>query len=141
MKYVFGRRSLTTLGEAHPLLQQVAYAALERGEIDFAVICSYRGRREQERAFREGKTKARFGQSAHNYEPALAIDVMPWPNGFKANMEEWKLLGKIFLEEAARLGIALRWGGDFNRDGDKTTKDAWDSPHFELHPWRDYMQK
>jgi hypothetical protein len=36
---------------------------------------------------------------------------------------------------------AFRWGGDFNMDGDKTTSDAWDAGHVEIHPWRDWAKR
>jgi peptidoglycan L-alanyl-D-glutamate endopeptidase CwlK len=26
-------------------------------------------------------------------------------------------------------------------DGSKTTNDAWDMPHFEMHPWRDWAKQ
>ena len=35
-------------------------------------------------------------------------------------------------------GIPLQWGGDWNMDGDKTKSNAWDMPHYELNPWREW---
>jgi hypothetical protein len=64
-------------------------------------------------------------------------------------LEEFVFIGllKVILALSEELGsqsldgkpLALRWGGDYNMDGD--TKDGWDMPHFELHPWRRWTKK
>lgn len=76
--------------------------------------------------------KSNHQVKADGYGHAIDIFIL-LPNG-KASWDK-KLLKetaehiiKVCLEE----GIIVRWGGDFNMDGDKTTKDAWDYPHFEI---------
>lgn len=75
-----------------------------------------RGKQDQEKAYKEGKSKAAFGQSYHNYGRAFDIAVA---NG-SGNWFDPKN-----LEAAGQIGksLGLRWGGDF--------KGGWDKPHFE----------
>jgi peptidoglycan LD-endopeptidase CwlK len=41
-------------------------------------------------------------------------------------------MGKMFLEIAKELGIKVRWGNDWDMDGDLNDQKFIDSPHFEL---------
>lgn len=143
MARVFGNRSKGNLSQVHPLLVKVATLALERGSQDFTVICGHRDKAGQDAALRAKTTKVSFPNSAHNQLPAYAIDVIPYPF---TNWEDpemlkgWKRIADAMFAAAKDLNVQIRWGGDFNRDGDKTTFDAWDKPHFELHPWRSFVK-
>ncbi len=96
--------------------------------IGFKIICGYRGKSDQEKAFKSGNSKAKFGQSPHNYMPALAIDVIPKPfkgwndyDGFNRVLEE-------FIKVSKEKNIEITLGRDF-----KTIKDY---PHIELKNWK-----
>ncbi|MBU2051505.1 MAG: hypothetical protein KKH61_21350 [Gammaproteobacteria bacterium] len=141
----FSRRSLLALSQAHPMLQQLMRAAIEK--FDFVVTDSARGRVEQERAFKNGYSKARFGQSAHNYAPSIALDIYPYPIDFspendKKFREQLHVLQLEVIKPAAKsLGIPIRQGIDWNMNGN-LTDDKWDDlPHVELHPWREFAKK
>lgn len=144
MARVFGDRSKGNLSQVHPLLIKVMEHALQHGTQDFTVICGHRDKTGQEAAQRAKTTKVAFPNSAHNQLPALAVDVIPYPF---TNWEDpemlkgWKAIADAVFVAAKELNVMIRWGGDFNRDGDKTKNDAWDKPHFELHPWRDYAKR
>lgn len=116
----FSRSSEDRLASCHPDLQRVLRAAIKR--IDFAVLCGHRGRAEQEIAFRDGFSNAPWPQSRHNSWPAEAVDIAPYPVDWR-DVKRFKQLAMIVLEEAARQGVPLKWGGDFK---------AVDMPHFEL---------
>ncbi len=137
-KTQFDAQSLVSVVNAHPKLQLVLYAA--RQEIEFRVLDSRRGKAAQEKAFKEGKSKAHFGQSAHNYAPSIAVDLFPAPYKWD-NTASFDRLAKVVMRIAKEKNIPLRWGGDWNMDGDKTKSDAWDRPHFELHPWREFAKE
>lgn len=134
----FSSTSKKALAKCHQSLQFVCNEAIK--EIDFKVLDATRGRADQERAFATGRSKARFGQSAHNYVPAIAVDLFPAPYDWN-NLESFRKLSKVIMRIAKANGIPLRWGGDWNMDGDKTKSDAWDMPHYELHPWREFAKK
>lgn len=143
---VFGTASKNSLAKAHPLLQQLCNEAIKR--VDFKVLDSQRGRDAQELAFRKGNTKAHFGQSAHNYSPAIAVDLFPAPYDWN-NEAAFDNMNRIIgwydpasgkgLGLAKELGIPIRAGWDWNMDFSKS--DGWDKPHIELHPWREWAKK
>lgn len=122
----FGKQSNKLLAEAHPDLQRVMREAIKY--IDFSIIKGYRGKAEQEAAFKSGASKAHFGQSPHNFKPALAIDFIPYPFKGWSNTRDFNAVGMIILREAAKLGIEVTWGKSF--------KSIVDYPHFELKNWR-----
>lgn len=122
----FSQRSKDNLAQTHPLLQKLMESAIT--EFDFTVICGQRGREEQEAAYRAGKSRARFGQSPHNFAPSLAVDIVPYPLDWN-DLAAFNKMGAVIKKHAKKLGINVTWGKDF-----KTLKDY---PHFELTNWRD----
>ena len=134
----FDKASATRLKLAHPLLQKVMTAA--RKEVVFVVLDSQRGRAAQELAFRQKHSKVHFGHSAHNWSPALALDVAPLPVNWK-NTKPFAELAKVVLRLAKEMNVPLRWGADWNMNGKTTDEKFLDMPHYELHPWRDFAAK
>lgn len=130
--YTFSKRSREQLNTCHPKLVQVLEAAIKK--IDFSVIEGHRGEAEQNRAFAEGKSRLRWPNSKHNKMPSEAVDI--WPHPFKPEywnqIEVWENLAKVVLECAEELGIKIRWGGDWNQNGDWRDEKFIDGPHFEL---------
>ena len=88
-----------------------------------AVICGFRGRYEQEKAYYTGKSKAKWGQSKHNLKPSHAVDVVPVPLNWE-DIPAFEKLGEKIMAKAKELGISIRWGRDFTN--------LKDYPHFEL---------
>lgn len=113
--------SIQKLNTCHTDLQRLIYAVAK--EEKCAVICGFRGRYEQEKAYIAGKSKAKFGQSKHNLKPSMAVDVVPLPLNWE-DIEAFERLGEKIMAKAEELGIKIRWGRDFT--GLK------DYPHFEL---------
>lgn len=133
----FSSASRASIAKLHPKLRAIVEEAIK--EIDFKVLDSTRGRAAQTKAFMQGNSKAKFGQSAHNYVPAIAMDLFPAPYDW-TNIAAFDRLAVVIRRIAKEQGTPIRWGGDWNMDGDKTKSDAWDKPHFELHPWRDWAK-
>jgi len=44
----------------------------------------------------------------------------------------YRLIADAMCEAAADLGIQIRWGGDWDCDGDTGDENHFDGPHFEL---------
>lgn len=88
-----------------------------------AVTCGFRGRYEQDKAYFQGKSKAKFGESKHNFKPSLAVDVVPLPLNWD-DTESFEKLGSIIQAKADELGIKVKWGKHF--------KGLVDYPHWEL---------
>lgn len=134
--------------QTHHQLQTLWLTVAQRRNI--ILLDGTRGKAAQEQAFKEGHSLAHFGDSAHNYIPCVANDVVPDgnPDWLKRKID-WKDvpafldLHKVIEEEANKLGLFLhgpkrnlRWGGDWDGDGDRTDQRLSDLPHYELHPWR-----
>lgn len=121
-------------------LQQIVKATLKDPACrPFMLMDGSRGRAEQEKAFAQGNSKVHFGDSAHNWKPALAFDFAPLDGNGQIPWKDkkaWLPHARLFLAYGRQLKIPLRWLGDPNGDGN--ISDGWDFPHIELHPWRNY---
>lgn len=118
--------SLKKLKTAHPDLIRLAMAVDEIYPIQ--CICGYRSGEDQEKAFKEGKSKAKPGESKHNKTPALAIDCVPDPDKDPktiswADLSAFEFMCLTFESKAEELGIKIRLGRDFS---------FVDMPHVEL---------
>lgn len=135
----FDKGSAERLSRAHPLLQKIMHEAIKKAP--FMILDSQRGRAAQELAFRQGRTKAHFGNSAHNWSPSVALDVAPLPVNWK-NTTPFVILGqKIILPIAAAMRIPIRWGADWNMNSNLRDESFVDMPHYELFPWREFAKK
>jgi len=131
--------SAERLAKAHPLLIKLFSEVGKRADI--VILDTQRGRAAQELAYRTGRSQARFGQSAHNWTPAIALDVCPRPIDWKTVKPFIALARAIVLPLATELKIPIRWGGDWDRDGASVDEAFLDCPHYELHPWRQWAKE
>lgn len=139
MVYAFGKASLRARAQLHPKLRAIVDEAIL--EIDFRILDATRGRAAQNHAFKTGRSKAKFGQSAHNYVPAIAMDLFPAPYDWEDSKAFIELM-EVVMRIAKKHNTKLRWGGDWDMKGDRNPKGSLeDLPHFELHPWRDFAAK
>ncbi|MBK7546237.1 MAG: M15 family metallopeptidase [Elusimicrobia bacterium] len=117
----FGKRSKKELATAHPDLQRLFNAVIEK--IDCAVICGHRGHADQDKAFAEGKSKLEWPNSKHNKVPALAVDVVPFPIDWN-DLARFDALAAVVKAEAKRLNIKVECGIDW--------KKFPDAPHYQM---------
>lgn len=125
----FGKASKERLATCHPKLQLVANAAIKR--TDFSILCGHRGKQEQNDAVNRGTSQLAWPKSKHNKKPSLAFDAAPYPIDWD-NIARFQAMAKIILEEAKRLDVKLRWGADWNQNGQWADEKFRDWPHFEL---------
>jgi len=122
--YKLGKKSLDRLNTCDDKLKILVTSAIVTSPIDFSVICGYRAKEEQNKAFYEGKSKLRYPQSKHNYFLSDAVDIMPYPQQFKATEKEWQTLLNHIKAVAKKLNIEIRCGIDW--------ENFPDYPHIEL---------
>lgn len=87
--------------------------------------CVNRGSEEQNRLFREGRSKARAGESPHNY--GAAVDIIHGTKAWVLTRKQWAIIGHLGKELAVQAGLAVTWGGDWK---------FYDPAHWELTDWR-----
>lgn len=130
----FGTRSKNNLCDAHQDIQKLFNEVIKH--YDCAVICGHRNQEDQDGAFYEGRSKVQWPDSKHNKQPSLAVDVVPW-HAIKPNVR-WDDKDKFYhfagyvQAVADQLKIDLRWGGDWDNDGELHDQTFFDLPHFEL---------
>jgi peptidoglycan L-alanyl-D-glutamate endopeptidase CwlK len=104
---------------------------------DCTIIFGHRSKADQDKAYSEGRSKKKWPNSKHNTYPSTAVDVAPWPipkewgKDWKERVKFYELKGIIFYE-AAKKGIKLRFGGDWDMDNDYTDQTFDDLVHFEI---------
>lgn len=132
MGYQFGEESKKKLATCHPDIQRVMNEAIKTSPIDFSVTCGFRGKEEQNQAVKDGFSTILWPNGKHNKMPSIAVDIVPYPKMWSAPTSEWTLLHNHISATAKRLGVAFRWGGDWDGDGDLTDQKLVDKPHWEL---------
>ena len=123
-----GSKSIDNLLTCHMSIRVVINAAIKHSLIDFSVICGYRNEATQTKVFNNGKSKARWLESPHNYDKSLAVDLYPYPVDW-VNVEPFHYLAGLVTGIGHAHGIPITWGGSW-----KTFKDL---PHFELTNWKE----
>ena len=125
----YGNSSLAHLNTLHPNLAMVMLDALKT--MDHSIIEGYRNEERQNELFDAGKSKLRYPDGKHNCMPSLAVDAIPYPVDWE-DRERMTLFAGIVLGVASQFGIAIRWGGDWNGDGQVKDNKFDDLVHFEL---------
>ena len=98
---------------------------------DCSVLEGHRGKRLQNKYFKQGKSKLKFPDGNHNKKPSYAVDVVPYPIDWD-DRERMTFFAGFVKGMAAGLGIPIRWGGDWNSNNDLKDNNFDDLPHFEL---------
>ena len=125
----FGRRSRTALATCDDKLRKVFNEVIKH--VDCSVLCGHRGEYDQDKAFEEGKSNAKWPMGRHNSKPSRAVDVMRYPIDWK-DLERQTLFAGYVLGIAENMGIRLIWGNDWDRDFDTKDTGLKDYPHFEI---------
>ncbi len=144
MKRAFTAAELAALESCHPHLQLVLRDAREI--VDYQLIQGHRNEADQNRAFREGKTKLMWPHGNHNSMPSLAADVAPrnfdvaaLRAGASIDWSDLAAFGRLMgiMEACAwRRELQLRFGLDWDQDwrsvGPDPDESFLDAPHMEL---------
>lgn len=154
MPYSFGARSSSNLNTCVlPIKVTLSSAILV---YDFSVITGHRNEITQNRAFTKGYSTVQWPNSEHNVFPSNAADLYPWHKRFKSltgHPDQIAFIAKalkVTLKEADWFiraeyhrmagtvimagnfhGVDIRWGGDWDGDGDTTDQSFDDLCHFE----------
>lgn len=147
--YNFSKTSRTRLEGVHPKLVAVVEEALRvMGEwdaagvaaTDFMVLEGVRTPARQKELYAQGRTKPgkvvtwtlnsnHFKNSKTGY--GHAVDLAPYPLDWN-DLKKFDRISRAMFTAADRLGTPIRWGADWDRDGNPRERGETDSPHFEL---------
>lgn len=130
---------------------------------DCTILCGIRDEEAQTEAYTSGGSKVEYPNSTHNREPSDGVDVAPWPIpdkwgeftlsdlrtgdvSIKEVQHQIKELAKFYqfagivIGEASIRGIEMRWGGDWDGDGEFDDQTFDDLVHFERvrRPYEDF---
>ena len=127
----FGKRSRSRLDGVDSRLVRVLEEVVKY--FDITVIEGLRSQERQNELVKQGKSKTKFGKLVMG----RAVDIAPYPIDWNAR-DDFHYLGGFVLGVAMKMGVNVRWGGDWNASslykGQRTTKDNSfdDLVHFEL---------
>ena len=125
----FGKTSNRRLESCEKDLQDLFNEVVKY--FDCSVLVGYRGRNEQDNAYESGHSKVKWPNGKHNKKPSFAVDVAPYPVDWE-DRERFIYFGGFVKGCAFRMGISLRWGGDWDNDTQLSDNNFDDLVHFEL---------
>lgn len=146
----FSSTSTRRLETVDPDLSRLFAEVVKRR--DCTILCGVRSKTEQDLAVSSGRSKMTWPNSKHNVlnpdDLARAVDVAPyfanqnhsivWPTAAKTKIVYAKECGLYYnfagyvQAVADRMGIRVRWGGDWNGNHRYTDQSFDDLIHWEL---------
>ena len=142
MSFRFSALSRSRLKGVHPDLIRVVDRALMLSSVDFMVIEGVRTPERQRALYAQGRTKpgrivtwtlrSRHLVQADGF--GHAVDLAPYPLDWEgpARFPKFDAIARAMFAAADDLGVAIRWGADWDRDGRPRERGESDSPHWEL---------
>ena len=142
--FAYGTGSVEKLETCHPELQRIADEALRLSPYDITIIHGWRNMEEQNALEADGKSTKRFPDSRHNktdapnvidpHKMSDALDFAPWVNNtiYWNDTHIFAVIAGCFYAAAENLGLTLRWGGDWDSDGQSSDQTLLDWGHVEI---------
>jgi peptidoglycan L-alanyl-D-glutamate endopeptidase CwlK len=132
---VWGKRSQAAYDTLDPRMQHYCDRALQE-VADISLLKGHRGQEEQDAAYygTPQRSKLPWPKGNHNTLPSLAVDFQPYPKP-ENELKLWASLAYVagrIIQMAAEDGVTIRWGGDWDQDGDLTDQNFNDLFHLEL---------
>lgn len=135
MKYDFSKSSKRRLEEVDERLRAIVNDVMALQIMDFSVMEGRRTKERQEQLVRDGKSKTM--KSKHLV--GLAVDLYPYPVDMsKVNSGNWVELARfgvlagLMKAVARKHSVKIRWGLDWDGDGQTLDHTFHDAPHFEI---------
>lgn len=132
----FGESSTKKLNTCHSDIQKVMKLAIKECPIDFGIAEGERTLIKQQEYYAAGKSRLDGvrQKSKHQSSPSNAVDIYAYVNGKASwDMNHLCFIAGYIFKSAQELNIKIRWGGNWNGDGEIITGQSFvDAPHFEL---------
>lgn len=133
--YRYSEASIRKLETCHGELQIIALEMSRK--YNCTVVCGTRSLADQQKAYNSGASKVKPGDSKHNCFPSNAIDLVPyeavllWKEGKDLKPRKYKEFSSAVFKIANEYNIKIRWGGDWDLDGDSSDQTFMDFAHYE----------
>lgn len=138
-RFSLGAQSRARLKGVHPQLVRVVERAIELTTVDFMVLEGVRTPQRQRELYAQGRTRpgpvVTWTLTSNHFVKAdgfgHAVDLCPWPVDW-TDLKKFDAISRAMFAAADELGVRIRWGADWDRDGKPRERGEGDSPHFEL---------
>jgi peptidoglycan L-alanyl-D-glutamate endopeptidase CwlK len=139
MSFKFSTTSKNNLIGVHPDLVKVVERALELSSVDFKVVEGVRSPARQRMLYAQGRTTpgkiVTWTLNSNHFKKAdgygHAVDLLPAPYDWEET-KPFDLVAKAMFAAGKELGVEIRWGADWDEDGNPRERGESDSPHVEL---------
>ena len=135
MGFKLGKTSLARLQGVDETLVKVVKRAIEISEVDFTVLEGVRTLERQRELYAQGRTapgKIVTWTMKSKHIEGKAVDLVPYPLDWN-DIEKFNKIKDAMFQAARELDVNLRWGADWDGDGNYREKGEYDSPHFEIN--------
>ena len=123
--YKFGKRSKERLKGVHPKLVNVLNELIKI--MDVTIIEGLRSEERQKELLEQGKTKTKFSK----HIKGKAVDLAPYPIDLE-DRERFHYMGGMIRGIGKQLNTDIRWGGDWDSDGEIKDNSFDDLVHVEI---------
>lgn len=106
---------------------RIFHKDMEKRNIPIRAFEFKRSHDRQNELYKEGRSFAKGGMSAHNY--GLAVDVISTTKAWSLSKKQWDLFIAIGYEAARKANIKIKNGSEF--------KNLYDPAHWELLNWKE----
>jgi len=121
----FGKKSQERLRGVNSELVNVLFELVKI--MDVTIIEGVRSQERQDRLVAEGKSKTKFSK----HITGRAVDLAPYPIDWN-DRDRFHYMGGMLRGIAHQMGVKVRWGGDWNGDGETKDNNFDDLVHIEL---------
>ena len=121
----FGKRSKQRLKGVDARLVNVLNQLIKI--MDVTIIEGLRSAERQEELLAKGATKVKYSK----HMEGKAVDVAPYPIDWK-DRDRFHYMGGMIRGIGKQLGIDIRWGGDWDSDGEVKDNGFDDLVHIEI---------
>lgn len=135
MGFVLGKTSLARLKGVDEQLVNIVKRAIEISEVDFTVLEGVRTLDRQRELYAQGRTapgKIVTWTMKSRHIEGKAVDLVPYPLDWN-DLDKFDKIKNAMFQAAKEIDVNLRWGADWDGDGNYREKGEYDSPHFELN--------
>ena len=123
--YKFGKKSKERLRGVHPKLVNVLNELIKI--MDVTIIEGLRSEERQKELLEQGKTKTKFSK----HIKGKAVDLAPYTIDWE-DRERFHYMGGMIRGIGKQLNTDIRWGGDWDSDGEIKDNSFDDLVHVEI---------